>query len=128
MALFSKKHKANALTRELNQPLRKGDLQEMQSPEMGFDDLYNEPQSRASPPPRQPLYPPVAEPPLMQQSLAPRSFTESNYEIILSKIDVIDAKLDGLMRRLEMLERLVQSLQQPPPSPPENPRYQRRIW
>ena len=70
---------------------------------------------------------PVAEQPIIQPSLAPRSFTDNTYEIILSKIDVIDAKL-GLLRRIDMLERLVQSLQQPPASQQDNTRFQRRMW
>ncbi|MEK6839826.1 MAG: hypothetical protein AABX72_02715 [Nanoarchaeota archaeon] len=126
MPLFSKKHRPSGLARELDQPVKRGDLQDMQ-PDMGFDDFYNEPKPRMTPPPRQPVFP-VAEQPIIQPSLAPRSFTDNTYEIILSKIDVIDAKLDGLLRRIDMLERLVQSLQQPPASQQDNTRFQRRMW
>ena len=129
MSLFSKKRKPSLLERELDQPLRRSDLHDVPQEEpTGFDDFYNEPKpQQRTAPPRQPVFLPQAEPALMQPSLAPRGFSENNYEIIASKIDVIDAKLDGLLRRLDMLERLMQSFQQPPPSS-ENTRYPRRLW
>jgi phosphopantothenoylcysteine synthetase/decarboxylase len=132
MALFSKKKKLGTLQRELDTPAQKNDLQEAHA-DYGFgEDFYSEPkQLPAQPQRRQPVYAQNMQEPMMQvqQSLAPRSITESNYEIILSKIDVIDAKLDGISRRMEMVERALQSLQ-PQPSQEATPYkgYQRRSW
>lgn len=132
MALFSKKKKLSTLQRDLDTPAQRTDLQDPHA-DYGFsEDFYSEPrQAPPQPPRRPPTFSQNVQQPMMQvqQSLAPRSITESNYEIILSKIDVIDAKLDGISRRMEMVERVLQSLQQQPPQDATPYKgYQRRAW
>ena len=124
------------LERDLDRPAQRIELQDPLRADDGMGDFYAEPKQQpaqqpiqqAHPQPMQPQFYP--EPPQFQQPVVSRSFSEINYEIILSKIDVIDVKIDGLSRRLEMLERFLQTLQQQS-SPPENPQYkgyQRRVW
>ncbi len=136
MALFSKKRRQNPMARELDQPAKRDELSDPNSTDTVFgEEFYNaEPRRQAQmQPSRQAAVPPSfqqEQQPFLQRSLAPQSFSDNSYQIVLSKIDVVDAKLDALARRLEIMERLLQSLQQAPSASNDanEKAYQRRIW
>ena len=41
----------------------------------------------------------------IQQSLQPQSFFDKDMQLILSRLETINAKIDNLIRRLEILEK-----------------------
>ena len=41
----------------------------------------------------------------LQQSLQPQSFFDKDMQLILSRLETINAKIDNLIRRLEILEK-----------------------
>ncbi len=133
LTFFTKRKKQKPFQQDTLQLSRKDDFNDLSPAEYGFgEDFYAETQQpRQQPPstPQQFQQPQPIQQPVVQPSLAPHSFTENTYEIILSKMDVIDAKLDSLSRRLEMVERLLQSLQQQPVSQESQYKgYARRNW
>ena len=118
MAFFSKKKKRSSMARELDKPRKKGEnLQELQEMDYGFgEELYGNPNLQAE---AQQFQQP-------RQSLNPRSISESNNQIMLNKIDIIDAKMNEIAKRLELIEKLIQSEHQQKESPYRG--YQKRAW
>jgi hypothetical protein len=119
MAIFSKKKKKSAMEHKLDQSTQGDDLQDLQPMDYGFDNNMRGQPNPFTPPHQQPAYP--------QQDLAPQSVNTSNTQLVMNKIDILDAKIDELGKRLEVMEKLIQALHQQQPSSPYQGN-QRRTW
>lgn len=123
--MFSRKKKGSTLGRSLATPIKGEDLSEFQDFGYGMDSDVLQQQ----PAPRR-VYPQYSEQQLPEQQrplpLQPRSIAESNHEMIINRLEAIEVKIDSLLKRLDMIERVIQSRSQQQPAPYKDD--QRRIW